>query len=88
MDGTLCRGVCWTPKQCLNAKPNKKVIQKVNKMANECYLVIWTARRNHLIPATIEWCRKHGIHFQAISNNKSAGDLYIDDNCVNVRDLL
>ena len=87
MDGTLSEGVCWTPEDCLNAKPKLDIIKKVNEMAQQGYLVIWTARRDNLLPATLEWCRKQGIHFQAISNNKSAGDIYIDDNCINVKDL-
>lgn len=87
MDGTLSQGICWTPKECLAAKPNLKIIKKVNKLASEGFLIIWTARRDNLIPATLEWCRRNGVHFQAISNNKSAGDLIVDDIAINVRDL-
>lgn len=87
MDKTLTTGTSWTPEQCLKAKPNLKVIEKVNKMAKEGFLIIWTARRDFLIPATLQWCRKHGVFFQAISNNKTAGDLIIDDICINVKDL-
>ena len=87
MDGTLSKGVCWTPEQCLKAKPRLSVIKKIKELAKEGYLIIWTARRDHLIPATMQWCRKHDIPFQAISNNKAAGDLYIDDHCLNVEDL-
>lgn len=87
MDGTLCTGVCWTPEQCLKATPVPSVIRKVNEMAKEGFLIVWTARRDHLIPATMEWCRKNGIHFQAISNNKTASDVIIDDTAINVKDL-
>ena len=87
MDNTLCKGLCWTPAQCLKAVPNTSVINKINKMGLEGYIIIWTARRDHLIPATMEWCRRNGVHFQAISNNKSAGDLMVDDLAINVRNL-
>ena len=87
MDGTLSKGTCWTPKQCLDAKPNLGVIKKVNKMARQGFLIIWTARRDYLIPATLEWCRRNGVNFQAISNNKTAGDVIVDDIVINVRDL-
>lgn len=87
MDGTLSQGVCWTPEECLGAKPNLSVIKKVNELAKEGFIVIWTARRDKLIPATMQWCRKNGVIFHAISNHKAPADIYIDDNCINVADL-
>ena len=87
VDGTLCTGICWTPEECLVAVPRLDVIKKINKIAEEAFIVIYTARRNHLIPATLEWLHKNGVHFQAISNNKISGDLMIDDIALNVEDL-
>jgi len=88
VDGTLCTGEAYTPEECLQAKPREDVIKKVNEMYFRNFIVIWTARRDDLIPATIQWLKKHGVLFNAISNNKMASDFYIDDKCQNVEDFL
>lgn len=87
LDGCLTKSVCWTPEECLNAEPNLEVIEKFNKLAETNFVYICTARRDHLIPETLRWLRRNGIMFQAISNNKSSADLYIDDLCKNIKDL-
>ena len=82
LDGTLCDGVCWTPDQCQDAKPIQVVIDKVNDLYEENFIVIYTARRDDLIPASLEWLRRNGVHFHAFSNNKVPADVYIDDRSV------
>ena len=83
MDGTLSKQICWTPEQCLNAEPNMTIVNMVKKIERSNFVIIHTARRDELIPATLQWLRKHNIRFQAISNNKMAADVYIDDKCYN-----
>ena len=88
MDGTLCTGEAYTPEECLKAIPREDVIKKVNKLYQTKFIVIWTARRDNLIQATLEWLRRNGVMFHAISNNKMASDWYIDDKCTNIEDFL
>ena len=88
LDGTLCEDQCWTSAQCLDATPKYNIIEMINKIGFEKYIVIFTSRRDELIPSTLKWLRKHGVKFQAISNNKSASDLYIDDKTLDVEELL
>ena len=87
LDGILCDGEMWTSDDCLNAKPIKKNIEKVNKLYMNNFVVIYTARRDHLILSTIKWLRKNNVRFHCISNNKTPADLYIDDKCVKIEDI-
>ena len=79
MDGWLAKGVSWTPEEVLKAKPIQKNIDLLNEQSKEGFVIIYTARRDHLITPTIEWLRKHNVRFQAISNNKMPSDIYFDD---------
>lgn len=88
LDGTLCEGECWSPEECLRVKPLQKNIEKVNKLAKGNFIVIWTARRDHLIEASIKWLRRNGVMFDAISNNKAPADCYIDDKMFSFEDAL
>jgi len=79
IDGVLCTGICWTSKDVAKAKPIQKTINRVNRLYRQNFIVIYTARRDHLIAATLRWLRMNGIQFHAFSNNKCAADIYIDD---------
>jgi len=79
IDGVLCEGEAWTPEDCLSAKPKKKNIERVNELYKTNFIVIYTARRDHLIEATLKWLRTNGVDFQAFSNKKMSADLYLDD---------
>lgn len=85
-DGTLTKKVCWTEKDCKNAEVNKKSRSKIRELYKNHFIVIYTARRDHLLPATLEWLRRNSIPFHAISNNKIPGWI-VDDCCTNIRDL-
>lgn len=89
VDGTLTKsGDAWTPEDCLDCRPNQAMIERVNSLAQTNFIVILTARRDFLIPATLKWLRMHGVIFHAISNNKMPADLYIDDKAQNIDDFL
>jgi hypothetical protein len=88
MDGCLCKEVCWTPEECLKVKPNEKVIEHCNGNYETAITIIYTARKDELIPATIQWLRKHGVRYWAISNQKLHFDLLIDDCVMNVKSVL
>jgi len=87
-DGVLSKGECWTPEGCLKAEPIQKNINKVNKLHEENFIVIWTARKDHLIPASLKWLRVHGVEFDAISNKKPGASYYIDDKATDFDILL
>lgn len=78
VDGTLCKEVCWTPEQCLKATPIKKNIEQCNKLYSRNIIVIYTARRDNLLEATVKFLKKHGVLYHAISNYKMPLNLLID----------
>lgn len=88
MDKTLCAGECWTIESCKNISPVTKMIKKINYLSLSKFIVIYTARRDHLIPATLGWLRRWGVQFHAISNNKTPADIYIDDKSISDVDFL
>ena len=89
VDETLTKEVCWTPDECENAEPRQDVIDRVNEVAETAFIVIYTARRDHLIPATLKWLRKNGVTFHAISNNKCPSDIgYLDDKSIKINEFL
>lgn len=80
IDGTLCKGEHWRrPKDCLKATPIKRMIKKVNELYKTDFIIIYTARQNYLISATLEWLDQHNVHYHAISNHKIPLDYLIDD---------
>ena len=86
LDGCLTKETCWTEEECLNATPNEKMVKLEREVARNHYVIIWTARKDDLMSASIKWLRKHDIPFQAISNNKTSADCYIDDKGYNIND--
>jgi len=88
VDGTLCKGVCWSKKECMEAIPDKEMIGNVNSLYDQNnFIVIYTSRRNDLIPETLDWLRRNNVRFHAISNNKMPADVYIDDSAICVADI-
>ena len=80
LDNTLCVGKHWeTPEQCLKARPIKKMIDFVNKLYKDDFVVIYTARQNFLMAATFEWLDKHNVKYHAVSNRKTPFEKVIDD---------
>ena len=87
VDGTLTTGTAWTEADCLLAEPRFDIIEKVRKLYQVNFIVIWTARRENLLLPTIEWLRKNGVPFHAIAIGKTPADLYIDDRSVKPEDV-
>ncbi len=89
IDGTLTKEVCWCPEMCLNAEPRQDVINKVNSLGHEYWVILYTARADELIPATLKWLRKHSVRYHAISNNKIPTDVgYVDDKSLSIEQFL
>ena len=79
LDGTLCKGICWNEKACSEAIPRKDIIKKVNELYKTYFIVIHTARREHMYNVTVEWLKRNGINYHTIKMDKMAADIYIDD---------
>jgi len=87
VDNTLTNETCFTAEMCLKATPKQDIIDKIAKLYDEDYIVIYTARRDVLIPATLEWLRRNNIRWHAFSNQKPPSDAYIDDLAVHIDDV-
>ena len=79
IDRTLTRSVSFTNSDVRKAVPIPSKVRKVNKLYETNYIIIYTARRNHLVEATLNWLKKHDIHYHAFSNHKIPFDIYLDD---------
>lgn len=84
VDNTLTNETCWTDGDCLRATPKQEMINKIDELYRDNFIIIYTARRDHLIPATLEWLRRHNVRWHAFSNQKMPCDYYIDDLAVHI----
>lgn len=93
MDGTLTKQALFpdvwdlTPKEhnrlLDKAKPDKELINIVNKYYDKGYIVyIYTARPDLYERATKKWLDKHGVKYHYIAMNKLYYDIFIDDKCI------
>ena len=87
LDNTLCIGEAWTAKECISMLPNTKVKNKVNRLYQTNFIVIYTARRDKLIPATLQWLRQNNVMYHAISNIKVPADIYCEDKSIRPEEL-
>ena len=92
-DGTLCED-----KYPEIGKPREDIISLVKWLKNRsCKIILWTCRCNDKLQQAIEWCKNHGIEFDAVNENlkehiekynnntrKVYADYYIDDRAVNI----
>jgi len=88
VDGTLTSSVCFTEKDIKESVPLEGMVEFVKELYKGNMITIYTARRDSLIPATMEWLRRYNIPYHAISNLKITADLYIDDKAVNAHYVL
>lgn len=87
-DGTLCNEICWTPEMVLSATPKEDVIKKVNELYMDHYIVIYTARQDHLIQSSLEWLRRNNVRWHSWSNLKIPTDVgYLDDKSLKLDDI-
>lgn len=91
-DGTLCESIF----PGIGA-PNIALInhlKKRRKQGNK--LILWTCRVGERLQEAVEWCKSHGLEFDAVNENlpemiehwgnetrKVFADVYIDDKAVN-----
>lgn len=96
-DGTLCENAF--PEIGEAKGPVINYIREMKRRGHK--IILWTCRAEQPLQDAVEWCKLHGITFDAINNNlrecvneykyncrKVNADLYIDDKAVNVNDLI
>lgn len=87
-DGTLCESQ-WPG----IGKPNKKLIEHlIDRRKHGAKVILWTCRVNKRLQEAVDWCKEHGLEFDAVNDNlpemvekfgnnarKVFADCYIDD---------
>lgn len=87
-DGTLC-SEAWPD----IGEPNRELISfLLGEKRNGAELILWTMREGELLQNAVEWCKGHGLVFDAVNDNlerakrewnnnprKVYADVYIDD---------
>lgn len=98
IDGTICETINADYK---NAKPNKKVIRKVNKLYDSGHtILIYTARGMGTLKGDVAkvydtWYEltknqliDWGLRYNQLIFGKPTADVYIDDKAVNIEDWI
>ena len=91
LDGTLCSGESFTEEDCIKAEPIWDMIIMVNDVLykkKECFIIIYTARREFLRNATEFWLKKYGVKYHTLVCEKLWAQYYIDDRNILIKDLL
>ena len=91
LDKTLCLGENFTEEDCIKAEPIWKMIEVVNNelyRKRECFIIIYTARKEFLRNATEFWLKKYSIRYHILVCEKLWAQYYIDDRNVLIKDLL
>lgn len=96
-DGTLCKdnypGI---------GEPRKEIIDFIKFQKDTgAALILWTCRVGDQLQEAIKWCRHHGIEFDEINKNmpdhiakyendtrKVYADIYLDDRCLSLDDIV
>lgn len=64
-DGTLCRSV-WPG----IGEPNMSVICYIKERKRRGdKLILWTCREGKRLEEAVEWCKAHGLEFDAVNEN-------------------
>lgn len=90
LDGTLCRGECWTEEACLYAEPIQEMIDTVNDLyIKGGHIIIYTARPELFRHETEYWLNKHKVrrHALVMGSNKVGADFYIENKAIRPEEL-
>jgi len=91
-DGTLCESVF----PCIGSPNTYLINHLVKRRAQGNKLILWTCRCGERLWEAVEWCKQHGLEFDAINENlpetleyfcgtesrKIHADVFIDDKAV------
>ena len=91
-DGTLCEN-----KYPLAGEPNTPLLDALRslKKNDKAEIILWTCRVGKNLDFAVQWCREHGLEFDAVNENlpriikefggdnrKIFANTYIDDACM------
>jgi uncharacterized HAD superfamily protein len=87
LDGVLCEGQFWGEG---DPKPIQSMIDKVWVWYKKgAHIIIYTARQPKYYATTLAWLIKNEVPFHGIAMFiKPGADLYLDDHCINLNNLL
>lgn len=90
-DGTICKSM-WPELGPANEEVIKYLISR-KEQGNK--LILWTCRTGKMLEEAVNFCREHGLYFDAVNENipevvalyggdsrKICADIYIDDKSV------
>lgn len=64
-DGTLCESI-WPE----IGKPNMRLIEQlIRDRKSGIKLILWTCREGERLREAVEWCKRHGLEFDAVNEN-------------------
>lgn len=69
-------------------KPNKVMIAKLNKLAKDNLVYIFTARDDVYEAITIKWLKKHGVKAEYTLMKKPFYNLFVDDRAMSVEQFM
>lgn len=64
-DGTLCEQAY--PK--IGAPRHKIIKAAIERRKEGAKLILWTCREGVLLDKAVQWCKGHGLYFDAVNNN-------------------
>lgn len=79
MDGVLCENN-WHAE---DPKPLVENIKQLNQLADANFIIVYTARPDHLYEVTKRWLIANGVRFHTLEMGKLCADVYIDDKAWN-----
>lgn len=97
-DGTLCES-----NYPLAGAPNMHLLDslRILKRKKHVKIILWTCRTGENLEFAVNWCKEHGLIFDAVNENlpdpvthfggdcrKVYADFYIDDKNIGIYDLL
>jgi uncharacterized HAD superfamily protein len=68
-------------------EPNKQMIEKLNQLAENNLVYIYTARDDLYQDITIKWLKRHGVNYKFVMMKKPFFDMLIDDKAIRPEEL-
>lgn len=97
LDGTLTNVACpenykkltieMLEKVYLEMEANKSMIEKINILAEDNLVYIFTARDDLYQDVTIKWLKRHGVNYKYVIMKKPYYDLLVEDKAIKPEDL-
>ena len=75
-DGTICKNA-WPD----IGEPNTELIETLiawRKLGTQ--IILWTRREGDYLQQAVDWCKEHGLEFDAVNDNTKAQKQYFGNN--------